>query len=124
MLAGASPRATTRHAAGGTRRDPGAVAATTALADEIAARAERYRYLDRLVTGGRGYCYGTAFELALKLKETLLPPGRAVLAARFPPRPVAIVDDGFPACSSRHPGRHMRGCSTSRAPCAGAVPRS
>src|SRR3954454_18431689 len=48
---------------------PAAVAVTVGLADEIARRAERYRYLDRLVTGGRGYCYGTAFELALKLKE-------------------------------------------------------
>ena len=76
---------------------PGAVAAATALADEIAARAERYRYLDRLVTGGRGYCYGTAFELALKLKETCYLLAEPYSPPDFLHGPVAIVDDGFPA---------------------------
>jgi glucosamine--fructose-6-phosphate aminotransferase (isomerizing) len=76
---------------------PAAVAATVGLADEIARRAERYRYLDRLVTGGRGYCYGTAFELALKLKETCYLLAEPYSPPDFLHGPVAIVDDGFPA---------------------------
>lgn len=76
---------------------PEAVAATVGLADEIAQRAERYRYLDRLVTGGRGYCYGTAFELALKLKETSYLLAEPYSPPDFLHGPVAIVDDGFPA---------------------------
>jgi glucosamine--fructose-6-phosphate aminotransferase (isomerizing) len=76
---------------------PAAVATTVRLADEIARRAERYRYLDRLVTGGRGYCYGTAFELALKLKETCYLLAEPYSPPDFLHGPVAIVDDGFPA---------------------------
>ena len=76
---------------------PEAVGATVALADEIAARTERYRYLDRLVTGGRGYCYGTAFEIALKLKETCYLLAEPYSPPDFLHGPVAIVDDGFPA---------------------------
>jgi glucosamine--fructose-6-phosphate aminotransferase (isomerizing) len=76
---------------------PAAVAATVALADEIAVRAERYRYLDRLITGGRGYVYGTAFELALKLKETCYLLAEPYSPPDFLHGPVAIVDDGFPA---------------------------
>lgn len=76
---------------------PAAVATTVGLADEIARRAERYRYLDRLVTGGRGFCYGTAFELALKLKETSYLLAEPYSPPDFLHGPVAIVDDGFPA---------------------------
>ena len=34
-----------------------------------AARAERYRYMSRCVVISRGFCYATAMEIALKLKE-------------------------------------------------------
>lgn len=76
---------------------PGWVAATLALASGIAQRAERYRYLDRLITSGRGYCYGTAFELALKLKETSYLLAEPYSPADFLHGPVAIIDAGFPA---------------------------
>ena len=78
-------------------RAPRAVEAAMALDAEIAQRAERYRYADRLVTGGRGYCYGTAFELALKLKETCYLLAEPYSPPDFLHGPVAIVDDGFPA---------------------------
>ncbi|MGN6755112.1 MAG: SIS domain-containing protein [Thermomicrobiales bacterium] len=76
---------------------PEAVAAALTLDAEIARRAERYRYLDRLVTGGRGYCYGTAFELALKLKETCYLLAEPYSPPDFLHGPVAIIEDGFPA---------------------------
>lgn len=76
---------------------PRAVEAALSLDAEIAQRAERYRYADRLVTGGRGYCYGSAFELALKLKETSYLLAEPYSPPDFLHGPVAIVDDGFPA---------------------------
>ena len=78
-------------------RAPRAAEAAMALDAEIAQRAERYRYADRLVTSGRGYCYGTAFELALKLKETCYLLAEPYSPPDFLHGPVAIVDDGFPA---------------------------
>ncbi len=74
-----------------------AVEGALGLDGEIAARAERYRYVDRLVTGGRGYCYGTAFEAALKLKETSYLLAEPYSPPDFLHGPVAIVDEGFPA---------------------------
>jgi glucosamine--fructose-6-phosphate aminotransferase (isomerizing) len=76
---------------------PAAVEGALALDAEVRQRAERYRYLDRLVTSGRGYCYGTAFELALKLKETCYLLAEPYSPPDFLHGPVAIVDDGFPA---------------------------
>jgi len=76
---------------------PRVVEAALTLDGEIAQRAERYRYADRLMTSGRGYCYGTAFELALKLKETSYLLAEPYSPPDFLHGPVAIVDDGFPA---------------------------
>jgi glucosamine--fructose-6-phosphate aminotransferase (isomerizing) len=76
---------------------PRAVEAALALDDEVRQRAERYRYLDRLVTSGRGYCYGTAFELALKLKETCYLLAEAYSPPDFLHGPVAMIEAGFPA---------------------------
>lgn len=76
---------------------PEAVAAALTLDGEIRQRAERYRYLDRLITSGRGYCYGTAFELALKLKETSYLLAEPYSPPDFLHGPVAIVEAGFPA---------------------------
>ncbi len=49
---------------------PSAATRTLGLATDVARVAERYRFVDRLVVLGRGYNYATAFEIALKLKET------------------------------------------------------
>lgn len=76
---------------------PRAVESALALDAEIATRTERYRYADRLVAIGRGFCYGTAFEIALKLKETSYTLAEAYSPADFLHGPVAIVEDGFPA---------------------------
>ncbi|MBI4865135.1 MAG: SIS domain-containing protein [Candidatus Riflebacteria bacterium] len=73
------------------------VAETVGLAGQIGQQAERFRYLDRLVTSGRGYCYGTAFEAALKLKETCYLLAEPHASADFLHGPVAIIESGFPA---------------------------
>lgn len=76
---------------------PRAVEGALGLNDEVVARAERYRYVDRLVTSGRGFCYGAAFEAALKLKETSYLLAEPYSPPDFLHGPVAIVDEGFPA---------------------------
>jgi glucosamine--fructose-6-phosphate aminotransferase (isomerizing) len=76
---------------------PQALSALLAKADEIARRAERYRYMDRCVVIGRGYNYATAFELSLKLKELTYVMADAYSSADFRHGPIATVDSGLPA---------------------------
>jgi len=73
------------------------IAATTRLDAAIARGAERYRDIGQLVTGGRGYCYGTAFEAALKLKETCYLLAEPYSPPDFIHGPVAIIEPGYPA---------------------------
>ena len=74
-----------------------AIATTVGLAEEIARRAARYRDIGQLITAGRGYCYGTAFEAALKLKETCYLLAEPYSPPDFIHGPVAIVEPGYPA---------------------------
>jgi glucosamine--fructose-6-phosphate aminotransferase (isomerizing) len=75
---------------------PQLVADTLAAAGEVAARAERYRYMDTCVVIGRGYNYATAFEIALKLKELTYVVAEPYSSADFRHGPVALVEHGFP----------------------------
>lgn len=79
------------------RRLPEALAATLAGAAGVAARAERYRYMDQCVVIGRGYNYATALELALKLKELTYVMADAYSSADFRHGPIATVAQGTPA---------------------------
>ncbi len=78
------------------RQLPEAVAATLAGSDGVAARAERYRYMDDCVIVGRGYNLATAFELALKLKELTYSMTTSYSSADFRHGPSATVTDGSP----------------------------
>ncbi len=78
-------------------RIPDFAAAALGLEDEIAARSERYRFMDHAVVVGRGLNYANAFEFALKLMETCY-----VIAERFSSAdllhgPIAMVGQSFPA---------------------------
>jgi len=57
--------------------------------------AERLRYLERCAVIGRGYCYGTAFEAALKLEELTYVVAQPYSSADFRHGPIAVVDPGF-----------------------------
>ncbi len=59
--------------------------------------ADRYRAAEHGVVLGRGYNYGTAFEIALKLKETCYLAAEPYSPADFLHGPVALVESGFPA---------------------------
>ena len=78
-------------------RLPGQAERTIAGAAPIAiARAERYRYMSRCVVISRGFCYGTAMEIALKLKELTYVTAEPYSSADFQHGPMAIIEPGFP----------------------------
>jgi glucosamine--fructose-6-phosphate aminotransferase (isomerizing) len=77
-------------------RLPEATAAALTLEPEIAARAERYRFMEHAAVIGRGLNYSNTFEFSLKLMETCY-----VIAERFSTAdllhgPIAMVDPSFP----------------------------
>jgi glucosamine--fructose-6-phosphate aminotransferase (isomerizing) len=53
---------------------------------------DRYRFVDRILTTGRGYSYATALEAALKLAETSYLAARAYSGADLLHGPVAAVN--------------------------------
>ena len=65
-------------------------------ADDVAAVATRYRFVDRLVVTARGYSYPTAREAALKLMETSYLSAQAFSAADLMHGPLAMVDADRP----------------------------
>jgi len=85
-------------------RLPETAAAALRLEKEMAARAERYRFMEHAVVVGRGLNYANAFEWALKLMETCY-----IVAERFSQAdilhgPIAMVDRSFPAFVFAPPG--------------------
>jgi glucosamine--fructose-6-phosphate aminotransferase (isomerizing) len=77
-------------------RVPALVNETLELAPTIIQRAERFRFMTRCVTLGRGYNYATAFEIALKLKELSYVTAEPYSSADFRHGPKAMVEDDFP----------------------------
>ncbi|MBI4278897.1 MAG: SIS domain-containing protein [Armatimonadetes bacterium] len=109
LLVGAWARA--REVEQGAGALPDALAATLKMEDEIAARAERYRYMQGCLVTSRGYNYATAKEAALKLKETCYLPAEALSSADLLHGPIAIVERDFPVmviAPSGVPLAHLR----------------
>ncbi len=75
---------------------PTALEATLRLSTPIMQAVERYRYMDRCITIGRGYNYATSFELALKLKELTYIMATAYSSADFRHGPIATIENGLP----------------------------
>ena len=65
-------------------------------ADQIASRAERFRFMSHCVVLGRGYNYATAFELALKLTELTYVVAEPYSSADFRHGPKALIEQDFP----------------------------
>jgi glucosamine--fructose-6-phosphate aminotransferase (isomerizing) len=66
------------------------------LEEEMSARAERYRFMERCAVVGRGLNYANAFEFALKLMETCYILADRFSAADFMHGPIAMVERSFP----------------------------
>jgi len=75
---------------------PEAVESTLSLADEIAEKAERYRYMTHCAMLGRGYNLATAYEAALKLTECAYVVSQGFSLATFEHGPKALATQGFP----------------------------
>ncbi len=75
---------------------PDAMREALALAPQVQRIAERYRFADRCVVLGRGYNLATAYEIALKLKETNYIAAEPYSPADFLHGPIAMVDEKCP----------------------------
>jgi glucosamine--fructose-6-phosphate aminotransferase (isomerizing) len=71
------------------------VAQALEVEGEAAQVAERLRYLEQCAVVGRGFCYGTAFEVALKLAELTYVVAQPYSSADFRHGPIALVEPGF-----------------------------
>jgi glucosamine--fructose-6-phosphate aminotransferase (isomerizing) len=78
------------------KRLPEVMASTLRQAEHIGRQTERYRYMNSCSIIGRGYNYGTSFELALKLKELTYVMSNAYSSADFRHGPIATVEVGSP----------------------------
>lgn len=86
------------------RRLPEWAASALTLEPEIAARADRYRFMDHAVVVGRGLNYANAFEFALKMMETCYIVAERFSSADFLHGPIAMVESSFPAFLFAPPG--------------------
>lgn len=69
---------------------------TLTMSEAVANWAQRYRYIERIATLGRGYNYATAYEISLKIKELCYIPGEEYSEADFRHGPIAVIQRGFP----------------------------
>jgi glucosamine--fructose-6-phosphate aminotransferase (isomerizing) len=86
------------------RRVPDWAAKALELEEQITARAERYRFMERAIVVGRGLNYSNAFEFALKLMETCYVVAERFSSADFLHGPIAMVERSFPMFLFTPPG--------------------
>jgi glutamine---fructose-6-phosphate transaminase (isomerizing) len=78
------------------RKIPDWTAKALELEEQITARAERYRFMERAIVVGRGLNYANAFEFALKLMETCYVVAERFSTADLLHGPIAMVERSFP----------------------------
>jgi glucosamine--fructose-6-phosphate aminotransferase (isomerizing) len=78
------------------RKVPDWAAKALELEEQITARAERYRFMERAIVVGRGLNYANAFEFALKLMETCYVVAERFSTADLLHGPIAMVERSFP----------------------------
>ena len=95
------------------RRVPEWVDAALRLEEDIEDLAERYFFMTRAVTVGRGLNYANALEFGLKLMETCYVVAERFSAADLMHGPIALVERAFPGfrfrAQRRHVAVHFRG---------------
>jgi glucosamine--fructose-6-phosphate aminotransferase (isomerizing) len=74
---------------------------------DLSEQAARFRGAQKLVVLGRGFNYSTAFEIALKLKETSYFLAEPYSVADLLHGPVAMIDRGFPVILVAPSGRTL-----------------
>ena len=84
---------------------PRTVASALALEDAAARAAQAHSDMRECVVIGRGYNYGTAFEVALKLRELTYTSASPYSSADFRHGPIAIIGKGYPVVLIAPSGR-------------------
>ena len=84
---------------------PGLVEQAIAANAGVEGKVERYRYAEHFAVVGRGFNYSTAFEVALKMKETSYLVAEPYSPADLLHGPVAMIDRGFPVLLVAPSGR-------------------
>lgn len=87
------------------RAVPGLVEQAIAGNAGVDRKVDRYRYADHFAVVGRGFNYSTAFEVALKMKETSYLVAEPYSPADLLHGPVAMIDRGFPVLLVAPSGR-------------------
>ena len=87
------------------RAVPGLVERAIAGNAGVDGKVDRYRYADHFAVVGRGFNYSTAFEVALKMKETSYLVAEPYSPADLLHGPVAMIDRGFPVLLVAPSGR-------------------
>lgn len=77
-------------------RVPERIREALAAEEHVAARAERYRFMEECVVLARGINQCSALETALKLSETSYLRAHPYSAADFLHGPIAVVEEGYP----------------------------
>jgi glucosamine--fructose-6-phosphate aminotransferase (isomerizing) len=86
-------------------RVPDLVDRAIALNTGMDAKVARYRYAEHFAVVGRGFNYSTAFEVALKMKETSYLVAEPYSPADLLHGPMAMIDRGFPVLLVAPSGR-------------------
>jgi len=71
---------------------------------QVESKMERFRYLRECVVLGRGYNLATAYELALKLRETSNVRAQPFASPDFVHGPIAIIEEGYPVIAFANRG--------------------
>ncbi len=88
-------------------RVPAWVAEVIETSGDLAEQAARFQGVQRLVVLGRGFNYATAFEIALKLKETSYFVAEPYSVADLLHGPIAMIDRDFPVILVAPSGRSL-----------------
>ena len=88
-------------------RVPGWLEAVIAQNADLSQVVSAFRDARQLVVLGRGFNYSTAFEIALKLKETSYVPAEPYSVADLLHGPIAMIDHGFPVIVVAPSGRAL-----------------
>ena len=86
------------------RQVPALLQEVLGMAAQVQARVERFRYLEECVVLGRGYNLGTAYEMALKLRETSYIRAQPFASPDFVHGPIAIIQPGYPVIAIANEG--------------------
>ncbi len=86
------------------QRLPDLIADVLAQEAAITAKVERFRFLQECVVLGRGYNLATAYELALKLRETSYIRAQPFASPDFVHGPIAILEEGYPVLAFANEG--------------------